>query len=165
MRNVMETPRIDAGLRGSLRVAGAALLLVTVATDSSAQSILAGNFLPNPDMETETRFVGHRTEGPTDNSFADYWHHSQFSGWNDLTPPNGEPPEPVLSGIHSLRLFDQEEYYFSPESPAPGCLPKRSFAPSPPKSLRIPTLPPAVPRNCGFAGTGTTTWCSDLILR
>ena len=49
MRNLMDTPRIAAGPVWIPRVAGATLLLLmTGAADSSAQSILAGNFLPNP---------------------------------------------------------------------------------------------------------------------
>ena len=108
---------------------------------SPGPTILPGNFLENPDMETETRFIAHRTEGPTDNSFADYWHHSLFSGWNDITsPPNGT--EPVVSGIHSLRLFDQESYYFSPASPGAGLFAQeefRTFATAIPADAGSPT--------------------------
>ncbi len=104
-------------------------------------TILPGNFLENPDMETETRFVAHRTEGPTDNSFADYWHHSLFSGWNDITsPPNGT--EPVVSGTRSLRLFDQESYYFSPGSIGAGLFAQeefRTFATAIPADVGSPT--------------------------
>ncbi|GEM_PF-1455646 len=129
----------------------AALLVVCAgsalcAGNASAQSILVGNFLPNPDMETETRFVPHRTEGPTDNSFADYWHHSQYSGWNDLTPPAPPllpgPTDTVLSGLHSLRLYDQASYYFAPGNPGAGEFTQeefRTFATAIPLDASSPT--------------------------
>lgn len=106
----------------SAAVACLAVALTAITGVAAAQSILPGNFLPNPDMETETRFVEHRHDDPcgcdpTDNSFADYWHHSLYSGWNDITLPLGpHGPEPVVSGLHSLRLFDQDSYYFAPEA-------------------------------------------------
>ena len=112
-----------------------------IVSGTPGPTILPGNFLENPDMETETRFVEHQIEGPTDNSFADYWHHSTFSGWNDITsPPNG--PEPVVSGIHSLRLFDQDSYYFSPGSTGVGSSTQeefRSFATAIPADAGSPT--------------------------
>lgn len=120
---------------------GAAVLLMAVAGSASAD-LLPGNFFPNPDMETETRFVPHRTEGPTTNSFADYWHHSQWAGWN-------APGDPVLSGAHSLRLVDEVdtsggtfEDPNGPVSPQDGTLQQqehRSFA------TEIPLLDPNDP--------------------
>ncbi len=153
MRMMMDIVKLIGGPTRMRNVFGVAFLLMTFAAVSSAQSILPGNFLPNPDMETETRFVAHRTEGPTDNSFADYWHHSTFAGWNDLTPPAAWPPapfdlggtvttEPVLSGTHSLRLFDQESYYFSPASPGAGLFAQeevRTFATEIPLDPNSPT--------------------------
>ena len=140
--NIVGTIRSSVWVLGVGSVAGA---LMVFAVSASAQSILVGNFLPNPDMETETRFVPHRTEGPTDNSFADYWHHSLYSGWNDLTPPVPPmlpgPADTVLSGIHSLRLYDQTSYYFAPGNPGAGEFTQeefRTFATAIPLDLATP---------------------------
>ncbi len=78
---------------------GAVAVVMAVAGTASA-GLLPGNFFTNSDMETETLNVPHRPEGPTTNSFAWYWHHSLWAGWN-------APGDPVLSGAHSLRLVDE----------------------------------------------------------
>jgi len=54
-------------------------------------TILPGNFLPNPDMETETRFAD-TDIAPNGNSHADYWHHSVNGTWSNGTT------DPALSG-------------------------------------------------------------------
>ncbi len=69
---------------------------------SLEDTILPGNFLPNPDMETPTRFEEHRDEAFNGNGFADYWHHSMHATWSNGTT------DPVVSGERSLMLFDNE---------------------------------------------------------
>jgi PEP-CTERM motif-containing protein len=117
-------------IRRALRLvmsSGAAVVLMSVAGSVSVAGILPGNFLPNPDMETETQFVAHQIEGPTTNSFADYWHHSLWAGWN-------APGDPVLSGLHSLRLVDEVDTtggpFEDPNGPVPpqdGTLQQQEF--------------------------------------
>ncbi len=95
---------------------GTAVVMMTFAGAASAAGILPGNFLTNPDMETETLNVPHQPEGPTTNSFAWYWHHSLWAGWN-------APGDPVLSGAHSLRLVDEVDTtggpFEDPNGPVP----------------------------------------------
>jgi len=99
-------------VRHSNRVVCACAVLMAVSAAASADpipvivpgspgpTVLPGNFLENPDMETETRFEAHRLESPNGNSFADYWHHSTNATWSNGTT------DPVVSGTHSLMLFD-----------------------------------------------------------
>lgn len=68
----------------------------------SATGAMAGDLglIQNGDMEVESRFAPHGTPGEdTPAGVPDGWHHSGHTGWSN----DGDP---VLSGVHSLRLSD-----------------------------------------------------------
>jgi PEP-CTERM motif len=81
--------------------AGVVLMAFTGIVSASG-GILPGNFLPNPDMETITRFTNHVNDPgiPNTNNWADYWHHSQNATWSDGTT------QPTVSPDRSLWIFD-----------------------------------------------------------
>jgi len=84
---------------------GTAVVMMAFAGSAWAVDIpggLPGNVLPNPDMETITRFTDHINDPgiPNMNNWADYWHHSQNATWSNGTT------DPVVSGVHSLFIFD-----------------------------------------------------------
>jgi PEP-CTERM motif len=99
---------LDLGIvrRFTARIAGvggaAVVVSASAGTAWAAGGILPGNFLPNPDMETVTRFTNHINDPgiPNQNNWADYWHHSQNATWSDGTT------QPTVSPTHSLWIFD-----------------------------------------------------------
>ena len=75
----------------------AAAVVALGGTSASAGDL---GLVQNGDMELESRFAPHGTPGEdTPAGIPDAWGHSGHTGWSNTV-------DPVLSGVHSLRLRD-----------------------------------------------------------